>query len=112
MDEMLKSAAEAGDINKLYASIRDDPYLLDRVDHVLFVETPLHIAASLGHTKLAMEIMRLKPSFSKKPNQDGFSPLHLALQNKQTNMVRRLVGCESDLVCSGERGKNSSALCG
>ncbi|KAL4295141.1 uncharacterized protein DS421_18g634760 [Arachis hypogaea] len=42
--------------------------------------------------------MRLKPSFSWKLNEQGFSPIHLALQNNQHNLVRRLVEINKDLV--------------
>ena len=106
MDDKLKAAAEAGDINLLYTSIQEDPYLLDRIDHQPFIETPLHVAASLGHTRFAMEIMRLKPSFSRKSNLNGFTPLHLALQNGEIKMADRLVGVESNLVrVRGREGK-------
>ncbi|KAL4295143.1 ankyrin repeat-containing protein BDA1-like isoform X2 [Arachis ipaensis] len=42
--------------------------------------------------------MRLKPSFGWKLNEQGFSPIHLALQNNQHNLVRRLVEINKDLV--------------
>uniref|UniRef100_A0A2N9HHP4 Uncharacterized protein n=1 Tax=Fagus sylvatica TaxID=28930 RepID=A0A2N9HHP4_FAGSY len=68
------------------------------MDELPFVDTPLHIAASLGHISFAMEMMRLKPSFARKPNPDGYSPIHLALQNWKTQMVRRLLRHDGDLV--------------
>ncbi|KAF4362512.1 hypothetical protein F8388_011339 [Cannabis sativa] len=55
-----------------------------------------------------MEIMMLKPSFAKKLNLDGFTPLHLALQNRPqtTEMVNRLVRVDTDLVrVRGREGK-------
>ena len=82
----------------LYALNRQDPFVLDIIDRIPFVETPLHVAASLGHTRFAAEIMRLRPSFAKKLHQDGFTPLHLAMQNGETNTIRRLVGVEPDLI--------------
>jgi ankyrin repeat protein len=82
----------------LYSLIRRDAYILDRINAIPFVETPLHIAVSAGHTHFAMEIVRLKPSFAKKLNQDGFSPMHLALQNKQTQLVLLLLDVDDDLV--------------
>ncbi|XP_060670637.1 ankyrin repeat-containing protein BDA1 [Ziziphus jujuba] len=42
--------------------------------------------------------MRLKPSFAWKLNQDGFSPMHLALQYGRTKMVLGFLDCESNLV--------------
>ncbi|ESR55697.1 hypothetical protein CICLE_v10020289mg [Citrus x clementina] len=52
----------------------------------------------MGHVNFALEIMRLKPSFARKQNQYGFSPLHLALQKKDTQMVRRLIDVDRNLV--------------
>jgi ankyrin repeat protein len=71
---------------------------LERIDVIPFVDTPLHIAASAGHTQFAMEIMKLKPSFARKLNQDGFTPMHLALQNNQTQVVLQLLDVDEDLV--------------
>lgn len=76
----MRDAADQGSIDALYELIGRDAEVLDRFDEIPFVDTPLHIAASLGHTHFAMEIMKLKPSFARKLNQDGFSPMHLALQ--------------------------------
>ncbi|KAK7313078.1 hypothetical protein VNO77_37459 [Canavalia gladiata] len=99
-DERLKAAAEEGDIDLLYTLIQEDPYVLDRLDLIPFVETPLHIAASFGHLRFATEIIRLKPSFAWKLNQQGLSPIHLAMLNGQKRMVFRfsVVSCLSKLV--------------
>ncbi|XP_062146014.1 ankyrin repeat-containing protein BDA1-like [Alnus glutinosa] len=125
MDQSLWDAAQHGSIDALYALIQRDPNVLDRIDDIPFVETPLHTVASAGHTRFAMEIMRLKPSFARKLNQDGFTPLHLALQklhplenesndnqvllenesnddqalqNNHTQLAYRLVSVDKDLV--------------
>jgi ankyrin repeat protein len=98
MDQSLRDAAEQGSIDALYALIGRDAKVLDRFDEIPFVDTPLHIAASAGHTLFAKEIMRLKPSFARKLNQDGFTPIHLALQNNQTQLVHRLLDVDKDLV--------------
>ncbi|KAL4385488.1 hypothetical protein GQ457_15G023880 [Hibiscus cannabinus] len=44
-----------------------------------FVDTPLHVSAASGNIGFEMEMMSLKPSFARKLNRDGFSPIHLAL---------------------------------
>lgn len=59
--DKLLGAAKDGKIDVLYEVIRDDPSILQHIDSTPFVETPLHIAASLGHLQFATEIMRLKP---------------------------------------------------
>ncbi|KAA8525986.1 hypothetical protein F0562_007914 [Nyssa sinensis] len=98
MDESLRQAVENGNIDALYASIRDDPYVLEKIDQIPFVGTPLHIAASAGHTHFAIEIMSLKPSFGRKLNPDGFSPVDLALQNGHYMTVRRLIELDGELL--------------
>ncbi|XVF83567.1 hypothetical protein PTKIN_Ptkin16aG0499600 [Pterospermum kingtungense] len=92
----LKEAARAGDINGLYAIIHKDPYILEKIDQIPFVDTPLNVAAAAGQDDFAMEIMNLKPSFARKLNKDGYSPIHLALQNEKT--VLRLFEADKDLV--------------
>lgn len=82
--ERLNQIAQQGNIDAFYSLIREDVSLLENMDKLPFVDTPLHKAASAGHTRFAMEMMRLKPSFARKLNPDGFSPMHLALQNDQT----------------------------
>ncbi|KAI4306337.1 hypothetical protein L6164_029624 [Bauhinia variegata] len=98
MNEKLKVAALEGITDWLYAEIEVDPYVLDGIDEIPFVETPLHQAASSGRIGFATEIMRLKPSFCWKLNQQGESPMHLALQNRHYKMVSRFVDINKDLV--------------
>ncbi|XP_028102283.1 ankyrin repeat-containing protein BDA1-like, partial [Camellia sinensis] len=98
MDPHLMEAARAGNINDLYARIKSKPDILDGMNKELFVETPLHVAASAGQTNFALEILTLRPSFGKKLNPEGLSPLHLALQNKHSETVRRLVKFDSELI--------------
>ena len=96
--ELLVAASQTGNIDALYAAIRENPNVLAEIDDVPFVDTPLHVAASAGHVQYAMEIMRLMPSFAAKSNPDGFRPIHLALQNDHIQLVIMLVKKYSDLV--------------
>ncbi|KAI4297052.1 hypothetical protein L6164_036960 [Bauhinia variegata] len=82
----------------LYAEIEADPYVLDNIDSTPFVETPLHLAASVMQISFATEIMRLKPSFAQKLNPQGLSPIHLALQNRHYRMVLRFVDINKELI--------------
>ena len=93
-----EKAAACEDIDKLYESIKDDEFFLERIDLFPFFETPLHKAAADGKTLFAMEIMRLKPSLARKPNLEGYSPIHLALKKNQTEVVRRLLQVDGSLV--------------
>ena len=94
----MKQVAQHGNIDAFYMLIREDVKLLEAIDELPFVDTPLHIAASIGNIPFSMEMMRLKPSLVSKPNLDGFSPLHLALLNGQIEMVRRLLQVDGDHV--------------
>ncbi|CAL5391465.1 unnamed protein product [Camellia sinensis] len=96
--QRLNTAAEAEDINGLYKCIREDPHILDHIDNIPFVDTPLHTAASAGHTNFALEMMNLKPSFGRKLNPDGLSALHLALQNRHFETLRQLISFDKELI--------------
>ncbi|GMQ04658.1 hypothetical protein CsSME_00050004 [Camellia sinensis var. sinensis] len=96
--QRLKEAAEEGDINGLYSCIKEDPHILDGIDDIPFVDSPLHTAASVGHTHFALEMMNLKPSFTKKLNPEGLTPLDLALRNGYLITVRRLVNFDKQLI--------------
>ncbi|KAA8526000.1 hypothetical protein F0562_007900 [Nyssa sinensis] len=98
MDQRLVNAAQQGNIDQFYALIHEDPYLLERLNAIPFLDTPLHIAAAAGHTHFAVEIASLKPSFCSKLNPDGLSPLHLAVQNLNTELAKRLVSMDNELV--------------
>ncbi|PPD77817.1 hypothetical protein GOBAR_DD25268 [Gossypium barbadense] len=96
MDPSLREVAGTGDTDALYALIRKDPYMLEHIDQIPFIDTPLHIAANEGQIKFAMEMINLKPSFGRKLNQDG--PMHLALQMGHTKLVLRLLQTDKDLL--------------
>ncbi|KAB2019429.1 hypothetical protein ES319_D08G298800v1 [Gossypium barbadense] len=98
MDPSLREVAGTGNIDALYSLIGEDPYMLEHIDQIPFIDTPLHIAANKGQIKFAMEIMNLKPSFGRKLNQDGFSPMHLAFKMGHTKLVLRLLKTDKDLV--------------
>ncbi|XP_039003539.1 ankyrin repeat-containing protein BDA1-like [Hibiscus syriacus] len=92
----LNEAAKAGNIDGLYDVIGRDPYILDRISEIPFVDTPVHVAVTSGHVYFAMEVMNLKSSFARKLNKDGYSPVHLALQNERTLLC--LLDRDKDLI--------------
>ncbi|KAG7612990.1 Ankyrin repeat-containing domain [Arabidopsis suecica] len=105
MDRRLLWVTDSGNVDALYALIHKDPYILQNIDVLPFVHTPLHEASSTGKTDLAMELMVLKPTFAKKLNSDGFSPLHLAVENHQVQLALELVKINPDLVLvAGRKG--------
>ena len=76
------------DIDEFYNLIGEDAKLLEHIDELPFVNTPLHIATSARNIQFAMEMIGLKPSFARKLNQNGFSPIHISLQNGHIELVR------------------------
>ncbi|KAB1215044.1 hypothetical protein CJ030_MR4G018824 [Morella rubra] len=104
MDKRLRDAAERGDVDVLYQLIENDKEVLDNIDKFSCVHTPLHAAASAGQTHFAGEIMILKPSFARKLNQEGLTPMHLALRAKNTQLALQLSMWIRALSVSKERG--------
>ncbi|XP_050284395.1 ankyrin repeat-containing protein BDA1-like [Quercus robur] len=90
--------SDDNNIDEFYNLIGEDVQLLEHIEELPFVNTPLHIAASYGNIQFALEMMSLKPSFARKLNQNGFSPIHLALRNKYTKLVGWLLQIDGDLV--------------
>ncbi|XWS49658.1 hypothetical protein CRYUN_Cryun12cG0022200 [Craigia yunnanensis] len=104
MDDRLVEASQKGDIDVLYELIREDADVLRRIDEIMFVDTPLHISASVGHTCFAMEMMNLMPSFARKLNKSGLSPMHLAMLNGNLELVLLFLEVDCDLVRVKGRG--------
>ncbi|KAL3652727.1 hypothetical protein CASFOL_002408 [Castilleja foliolosa] len=94
----MNSYAKTGDTKSLYLLIKQDPYILKKIDEIPFVHTPLHEAAGQGQTSFAIEIMSLLPSLGKKLDPDGFSPLHIALKERKKETVLALVKFDKSLV--------------
>ncbi|KAL9671085.1 hypothetical protein QQ045_008650 [Rhodiola kirilowii] len=100
MDSIMK-AADCGDISAFYREIPRNPHILEQLDDLPFAQTPLHVAASKGHGRFFIELMRLMPSLARKLNCDGFSPLHLALVDSKmdlTRMILRIVHVDPELI--------------
>lgn len=98
MDPRLIAATQIGCIDELYAHINENPYILEAIDAIPFINTPLHVASGSGNLAFAMEMMNLKPSFARKLNTYGLSPLHLAIEEGQTRLVLSLLKVDPDLV--------------
>ncbi|TMW96714.1 hypothetical protein EJD97_006964, partial [Solanum chilense] len=72
--------------------------ILKEIDALEFVETPLHTAAACGNTAFAIEMLSLMPSFGRKLDPRGYSPLHLALSNGQVDTVKVLIRYDPKLI--------------
>ncbi|CAL5441737.1 unnamed protein product [Camellia sinensis] len=111
MDERLIGAAQTGDVETLYNLIQGDPFVLDKIDQVPFVDTPLHVAISANQTHFAKEIASLKPSFAVKLNQYGYSPIHLASMVGQAEIVKELITIDPKLRLLKGREKTTPLHC-
>ncbi|QCD86305.1 ankyrin [Vigna unguiculata] len=99
----MEFAARQGDVNSLYEIIENDPCVLEAIDSIPFIESPLHVAARAGQVQFAAEIMTLKPSFAWKFNPQGLRPIHLALENGDTTMILHLIKMDKELVRAKRR---------
>ncbi|XP_056159845.1 ankyrin repeat-containing protein BDA1-like [Syzygium oleosum] len=97
-ESRLQVAIANDDVNAVHNLIVEEPELLDRVSEDPFPNTPLHLAAAAGKTQVAMEMAILKPSFARKLNPEGYSPMHLALQHKHYHSVRALMTLDPKLI--------------
>ncbi|KAF8388768.1 hypothetical protein HHK36_025448 [Tetracentron sinense] len=100
MDEMLYEASRNGSVDSLKKLIAKDPLIFDRVPLASYShETPLHIAAMLGHGDIVREFLHLKPELASESDSQGRSPLHLASAKGHVDIVRELL-MKNTKVCS------------
>ncbi|KAJ9688021.1 hypothetical protein PVL29_013980 [Vitis rotundifolia] len=78
-----------------------DPLALARASVTCFDETPLHIAAMLGHLDFAKALASHKPDMAMAIDLQGRSPLHLASANGHIEIVNMLLSLNSNicLIC-------------
>ncbi|PHU14509.1 hypothetical protein BC332_15714 [Capsicum chinense] len=123
MEEEMKRIALTGDINAFYRVIEREPGILKTIEDKDFAETPLHVAASVGMTGLAIEVLSLKPSFGRKLNPSGLigvrsrerkTPLHYAAESDDADLVAEfLVACPTvikELTIRGETAVHLAVL--
>ncbi|KAB1227080.1 hypothetical protein CJ030_MR1G028210 [Morella rubra] len=103
MESGLSEAARTGSESTLMELLRQDPFILDRlIVNVTLAETPLHVAALLGHTEFVKEILHQKPELARElgvspdmcfaSDQDGRNPLHLAAIKGPVDLLKELIG--------------------
>ena len=99
MDPLLFKAARDGSIEAFLELLQSDPLILERVSTTT-ADTPLHIAAMLGHLDFAKEVLKHKTNvveYVKEMNQHGYSPIHLAAANGHVNIVEMLLEVSHEL---------------
>ncbi|KAH6761359.1 hypothetical protein C2S51_018308 [Perilla frutescens var. frutescens] len=99
----LFEAATQGSITSLQRLLNDDPWILDRAVVNSFNETPLHVAAMLGHVDFVKEIIRIKPQLVNELNLQQSSPLHLASAKGHVHVVRALLSVNEGACLARDR---------
>ncbi|CAA2998862.1 ankyrin repeat-containing BDA1-like [Olea europaea subsp. europaea] len=98
LENLLFEAAAEGNVNSLKKLLQEDPIILDRVIVNSYSDTPLHVAAILGHIDFVKEILRRRPEFARELNLCLSSPLHLASAKGYIEVVRVLLSA-NHLMC-------------
>ena len=89
-ERRLYEASANGSVNSLKQLMAEDPLALARASVTCFDETPLHIAAMLGHLDSAKALVTHKPDMAMAIDLQGRSPLHLASANVYIEIVNML----------------------
>ncbi|KAJ4959086.1 hypothetical protein NE237_026197 [Protea cynaroides] len=89
MERRLYDAALEGDEALLFELLQEDTLILDR--EIPSGDTPLHIAAMLGHVTFAKEILSRKPKLAGEFNFQRRSPLHLSSAKGHLEIVKLLL---------------------
>ncbi|KAJ4957600.1 hypothetical protein NE237_024711 [Protea cynaroides] len=89
MERRLYDAALEGDEALLLELLQEDTLILDR--EIPSGDTPLHIAAMLGHVTFAKEILSRRPKLAGEFNFQRRSPLHLSSAKGHLEIVKHLL---------------------
>ena len=101
MESKLCEAALAGSVNTLLELLQQDRLILERATMSYPSETPLHVAALLGHEDFAREILRQKPGIAGELDSRKSSALHIASQKGYVGIVKALLEVNPDM-CSAK----------
>lgn len=97
MDPRLLKSAREGDVAMLHLVLQEDPIALHEMLAVSSGDTPLHVAASLGHHVFVQEILARMPDLARQPNKRGSFPLHLAAANGHFEVIDEILKLGFDL---------------
>ncbi|XP_039122854.1 ankyrin repeat-containing protein At5g02620-like isoform X2 [Dioscorea cayenensis subsp. rotundata] len=101
MDPRLEEACHTGNLSMFHSLLQEDKLLLHRFSSssTASIDNPLHIAASLGHTDLANEIIIGNPDLSSDLNPRALSALHLASAHGHLEIVKLLISKVGSHLC-------------
>ncbi|KAJ8450465.1 hypothetical protein Cgig2_002150 [Carnegiea gigantea] len=108
----LYEAALVGDVSSLLDVLRLDASILDRcrIQRLArgFIQSPLHIAADLGHLDFVNKILESKPELAEeRDHKQGCTPLHLSAAKGHLEIVNVLLAVNPNLCLErNEIGRN------
>ncbi|TXG55650.1 hypothetical protein EZV62_020906 [Acer yangbiense] len=101
MDTRLHVAACNGDVGALQELLQEDPLVLSKAIMSTSSDSPLHLAALLGHTNFAKLVMSRNPELSRDLNQQRYTPIHLASLKGHLQIVTELLNFDKGLLYKG-----------
>ncbi|XP_051137630.1 ankyrin repeat-containing protein ITN1-like [Andrographis paniculata] len=105
LEKKLYNAAVKGSTESLQELLRQDPIILERAVANSFSETPLHVAAMLGHSDFVREIVRINPRLTNELNSMQSTPLHLASAKGHVEVVRILIYVDPQTCLARDRNQ-------
>ncbi|KAF7138783.1 hypothetical protein RHSIM_Rhsim07G0188200 [Rhododendron simsii] len=95
----LHEAAMEGSLPSLPQTLDQTPLILTSSPRrpSSSTDTPLHVAALLGHLDFVKSLLTRNPDLAGKLNSDGSTPLHLASAKGYAEIVRELVSVNPDV---------------
>ncbi|KAF8040636.1 hypothetical protein BT93_B2762 [Corymbia citriodora subsp. variegata] len=103
----MREAAVKGNVYSLLELLKKDELLLDKIMTGNHTETPLHIAAMLGHLNFVKEILARKAEMASVQDSQGSVPLHLAAAKGYINIVESLVRAHPDICFFRDKYKRN-----
>ena len=95
-EKRVYEASVTGNVSLLKQLMAEDPPTHARAAVTCFNETPLHVAAMLGHLDFTKYLLTQKPDMTMAVDSRGRSPLHLASANGYDELVSILLLANSD----------------
>ena len=100
----MHDAAQAGDLGKVKALLKGNPYLVFSKDK--YGETPLHQAALWGHQDVAELLLAIKAEVNAKDNE-GQTPLHWAAFGGDKAVAELLLASKAEVNAKDNHGKTA-----
>ncbi|XP_010050414.2 ankyrin repeat-containing protein BDA1 [Eucalyptus grandis] len=107
MESELYKAAREGNVHSLLELLEKDELLLDRIMTGNHIETPLHIAAMLGHLNFVKEVLTRKAEMASEQDFQSSTPLHRAAARGYLNIVESLVSVNPEVCFVCDRDKRN-----